>query len=142
MLVFLYWWAAAIVAMDAHPAFYSKPVEVTGIENSSHVILTFRNSSLEEVFQKPVLQVADVNNSSESQEESPLPPVRRKRAVRRYAECSSDDEDLLPKSVRRRSQVSYRESDSSSEGESGFGRLSQVSVQPLSLYEIQRRTTF
>lgn len=103
------------------------------IEHSSHVTLTFTSAAApaEEVFHKPVVDVvAEFNNSAaESQEESPLPPLRRKRAIRRYAECSSGDE-YVPntKSVRRRSHVSYRESDSSSEGDSSdFEHLPQVS---------------
>lgn len=103
---------------------------MSATENASHVVLTFHGSGPEEVFQRPMLDTVELNGSLDSQEESPLPPVRRKRVIRRFTESSSEDE-YVPKTARRnKSQVSYRESDSSSDGEGGHGRLPDVSAHP------------
>jgi hypothetical protein len=112
-------WAAAALGLDAHPCFYSSHVDMSAPETASHVVLTFHGSGPEEVFQRPMLDDVELNGSLDSQEESPLPPVHRKRVIRRFTESSSEDE-YVPKSARcNKSRVSYRESDSSSEGEGG-----------------------
>ncbi|KAG0615380.1 hypothetical protein M758_5G036600 [Ceratodon purpureus] len=114
---------SATLGLDAHPSFYSSHVDMSATENASHVVLNFHGSGPEEVFQRPMLDTVELNGSLDSQEESPLPRVRRKRVIRRFTESSSEDE-YVPKTARRnKSQVSYRESDSSSDGEGGHVRL-------------------
>lgn len=123
------WTAAATLGLDAHPSLYVDMMSGTETANS-HGVLTFHGSGPEEVFQKPMLETVELNGGcsiDSSQEESPLPPVRRKRLIRRFTDSSSE-EDYVPKTFRRKSRVSYRESDSSSEGESGPVRLPHVSI--------------
>lgn len=114
-------WAAATLGVDAHPSFYSSHVGASGTENSSHVVLKFHGSGPEEAFQKPMVDGVELNGSSDSQEEAPLPRVRRKRVIRRYTESSSEDEYQI-KTIRCKSRFNYRASDSSSEGESDYVR--------------------
>lgn len=116
--------------MDAHPSFYSSHAGASGAENSSHMVLKFHGSGAEEAFEKPVVESVELNGSSDSQEESPLPRVRRKRVVRRYAESSSEDEYRI-KTIRRKSRFHYRDSDSSSEGESDYVRKPSPTRDPV-----------
>lgn len=104
-------WAAATLGVDAHPSFYSSHVGASGTEN---MVLKFHGE--EDAFQTPMVEL---NGSSDSQEESPLPRVRRKRVIRRYTESSSEEDDV--KTIRRKSRFKYQ-SDSSSEGESDYVR--------------------
>jgi len=85
--MFCHWWAAATLGVDAHPSFYSSHVGASGAENSAHVVLELHD---EEAFQNPIVEL---NGSSDSQEESPLPRFRRKRVIRRYTESSSEDDE-------------------------------------------------
>lgn len=105
--------------MDARPSFYSSHVGASGAENTAHVVLKFHGSAPEEAFQTPMVEL---NGSSDSQEESPLPRVRRKRVIRKYTESSSEDDESQIKPIRRKSRFKYQESDSSSDGESDHVR--------------------
>lgn len=101
---------------------------MSATENASRVVLTFHGFGPEEVFQRPMLDPVEVDVSIDSQEESPLPPVRRKRVIRRFTESSSEDEHVPKVARHNKFCVRYRESDSSSDGEGGHLRLPHVST--------------
>lgn len=70
-------------------------------------------------------EVEDSDVSSTDEQDDSLPrPVRRKRPNRRYAEWSSDDEYCLR--ALKRSNIKYKEPESSSESESEFIRPARV----------------
>lgn len=71
-------------------------------------------------------EVEDSDVSSIDEQDDSLPrPVRRKRPNRRYAEWSSDDEEYCLRALKR-SNIKYKEPESSSESESEFIRPYRV----------------
>lgn len=88
----------------------------------------------EEFSQKHILETVELNVSTDSQDESPLPPVRRKRIIRRNPTESSSEDEYVPKTVRRKSRISYCESDGSPDEEAGHVRLQQVNIYPFFSY--------
>jgi hypothetical protein len=112
-------------------SFFPKPVEIAKIEDSSHVIITFKKLDFDSPLITEPLGVEDQEEEEERDNDSrvsnqkedyllPPPPLQRRRtaaAPHKYAKkCSSEDEEL-PRSVRRRVHVTYNESDSSGNGE-------------------------
>ncbi|XP_024398635.1 putative lysine-specific demethylase JMJ16 isoform X2 [Physcomitrium patens] len=93
----------------------------------------------EEFSQKHILETVELNVSTDSQDESPLPPVRRKRIIRRNPTESSSEDEYVPKTVRRKSRISYCESDGSPDEEAGHVRLQQaVATKPELPYGVLR----
>jgi hypothetical protein len=129
----LSWILAASLGLDAaavETSFFPKPVEIAKIEDSSHVIITFKKLDFDSPLITEPLGVEDQeeeerdNDSRVSNQQEdyllPPPPLQRRltaAAPHKYAKkCSSEDEEL-PRSVRRRVRVTYNESDSSGNGE-------------------------
>ncbi len=148
------WIFAASLGLDAaavETSFFPKPVEIAKIEDSSHVIITFKKLDFDSPLITEPLGVEDQEEEEEerdndsrvsNQEEHyllPPPPLQRRRtaaAPHKYAKkCSSEDEEL-PRSVRRRVHVTYNESDSSGNGEEADddpGFVHQRLLPPVSL---------
>ncbi|CAK9273364.1 unnamed protein product [Sphagnum jensenii] len=125
---------SASLGLDAaavETSFFPKPVEIAKIEDSSHVIITFKKLDFDSPLITEPLGVEDQEEEEERENDShvsnqqedyflPPPPLQRRRtaaAPHKYAKKCSSEEEELPRSVRRRVHVTYHESDSSGNGE-------------------------
>ncbi|CAM6048844.1 unnamed protein product [Sphagnum compactum] len=125
---------SASLGLDAaavETSFFPKPVEIAKIEDSSHVIITFKKLDFDSPLITEPLGVEEKEEEEERDNDSrvsnreedyllPPPPLQRRRtaaAPHKYAKKGSSEDEELPRSVRRRVHVTYHESDSSGNGE-------------------------
>lgn len=136
-------------AAAVETSFFPKPVEIAKIEDSSHVIITFKKLDFDSPLITEPLGVDDQEEEQErdndahvsNQQEDyllPPPPLQRRRtaaAPHKYAKKCRSEEEELPRSVRRRVHVTYHESDSSGNGEADDdpGFVHQRLLPPVSL---------